>query len=145
MAGPDRALVFVATSADSPEDVVDRLSEAHGQGQEQALADVARWLGCGPTVGEVEARCKELRPVEYRPGLPSAEQVRAHEARGGVWQVLVAEGWVVIHGLRAFAGGVAAFSERKQAWLIEEPARWLNVKTRPCLADGTPCPWPECP
>jgi hypothetical protein len=78
----------------------------------------------------------------YRPGLPTVEQVRGHEARGGLWQVLIAEGWVANRGLRALPVGVAEFFG-SEGWLLADPARWLNVKARPCTTDGTPCSWSD--
>jgi len=134
--------------ADSPEDVVDRLSEAHGQGQEQALADVARWLGCGPTVGEVEARCKALRPVEYRPGLPSAEVAEWHfkANKPGRWQrryIHSRDGVMQMLMMQADEGGLFLW---QQSGRMERPTEDDGFyEYRPCLPDGTPCPWPECP
>jgi hypothetical protein len=154
------------------------------------MADVARWLGCGPTVGEVEAHCKALRPVEYRPGLPAAagatsmhslaadghcthcllpaalistsygcmppmlslpdtsyrpglptvEQVRAHERRGGVWQMRRDwGGWPTWASLRVTGDRVEVRWD--SVWGCPTGTEWL---CRPVLMpDGTPCQWPD--
>lgn len=97
-----------------------------------------------------EAAAALARPVEdtnYHPGPPTVEQVRAHEKRGGRWQVMDPEGkrpgeawletlyvedddFVVVRGLTRDL----ALSRTKWA------ARSLY---RPCAPDGTSCPWSD--
>ena len=78
--------------------------------------------------------------VEYRPGLPTAEQVQAHEARGGVWMTLV-EGRASIDRMHVDGAGRVAWTTLGGAplgaWMVDE-----RFSARPCLPDGTPCQWP---
>lgn len=109
-------------------------------------ADVARWLGCGPAVGEVEARCKALRPVEYRPGLPTVEQVQAHHARGGWWQFLYEgeEGPCMVRLRWEDHDGDSSLIVGRHAGRIEFSRVSPPASCRPvAFPDGTPCPWPE--
>jgi hypothetical protein len=67
----------------------------------------------------------------YRSGLPSVEQVRAHEAAGGAWQIFA-------HGPCARIWPIS--EQYLKDWLDEQP--WLlKARWRPCSADGTPVDW----
>lgn len=91
----------------------------------------------------------ESDDVPYRPGPPAVEQVRAHEKRGGRWQVMDPEGkrpgeaWLetlfveVVHFeddfvvLRGLTCDVAL-----------NQTKWSTRSLfRPCMPDCTPCPW----
>ncbi len=177
----------------TPEDISDALTTAHGQGQEDAIATVAGWLGCAPKIGAIEAaiaaREVPYRPglpaaagatsmhslaadghctrcllpaalistpygccahaaltvppdIGYRPGLPTVEQVRAHEARcpraGGwtTWQRQYPGNAANIVLLIAVAGAIWVADGGSRRRLTASACQW-----RPCLLDGTPCPW----
>lgn len=65
--------------------------------------------------------------IKYRSGLPSVEDVRAHEERGGLWMII----WL--------AAKEAAFIHQGSAnWQVID----VHDRLRPRLPDGTPCPWP---
>ena len=88
---------------------------------------------------------------EYRPGLPTAEQVRAHEKQGGWWMMIQREGGtgktlgLGAHRLRVMDGHdllegriflVDPVTER-----MREIAELPTYEARPCLPDGTPVAW----
>lgn len=77
---------------------------------------------------------RDLPALEYRPGLPSVDQVRAHEAIGtpgckGCWLRLP---WSGVRKAR-----IVQLQGRPDDGVDEFDDRW-----RPCLPDGTPCAWP---
>jgi hypothetical protein len=88
----------------------------------------------------------ETDDVPYRPGPPTVEQVRAHEKRGGRWQVMDPEGkrpgeaWlemlcvnrdvIILRGLTC----VAAL--HRMEWSARS-------SFRPCMPDCTPFPWTD--
>lgn len=77
---------------------------------------------------------------EYRLGLPAIEQVRAHEARGGWWMGRYPE----MHPLPPLIGRFQFDREMRFThirYITDSPSSVLEY--RPCLPDGTPCPWPS--
>lgn len=83
---------------------------------------------------------------EYRKGLPSIEDVQAHEARGGWWQLAYNSGGAA---LVYMADGGPGFLDWRMAG---ESANWRRISWvearqdgrsyRPCTSDGVPCAWP---
>lgn len=80
--------------------------------------------------------------TEYRPGLPSVEDVRAHEERGKRWHRRHRDGTYP-------ADIVSLYIHAREGTIWEHDgggARPAVADTlfeyRPCLPDGTPCPWP---
>lgn len=81
--------------------------------------------------------------VPYRPGLPTIEQVRAHEARGGRWQILDPKGK---YPSEAWAETLSALDQtvvlRAARDVALEMMPWSTRSLyRPCMPDCTPCPW----
>ncbi len=116
-------------------------------GDLQRKANAALIAHAPQDLADLIAEVERLRAgVPYRPGLPSVEQVRAHEARGGWWMVrrenfphVALRRWVVRKG--------AIFDVE-----VGDTEVGLEVATlisgalcRPCTAaaDGTPCEWAE--
>lgn len=91
---------------------------------------------------EVE-RLQGLLDVPYRPGLPTMEQVQAHESRGGVWMWRGPE-WDANEpsefarpGHRGGNRCLAPEGRTDLPWIAE----WTSALWRPCFPDGTTCPW----
>lgn len=100
--------------------------------------------------------------VPYRPGLPSVEQVRAHEVRGGWWQarlnqqpkrrnvrrivnIIATEGRGQWH--RQYAdgndGNYFGTQVRRPLDDRDREADLSNYEFRPCTIDGDSVPWLE--
>lgn len=77
--------------------------------------------------------------VAYRPGLPTVAQVGAHEERGGWWQTSVFEKHDFVSVRRWWAAGdhIEEHNRERAAFIPVVSVAWC----RPCLPDGTPCPW----
>lgn len=69
-------------------------------------------------------------PVKYRPGLPTPEQVRTHEAFGGWWQTIDEDGL-----------DVTRLTGRDMACILDLPAWYTKASFRPCTEDGTAISW----
>lgn len=120
--------------------------------QQQALRIAALEAELKPCAGWqqlAQDRADEVRqlkePVPYRPGLPSVDQVRAHEARGGWWQSRGQVTWSdgsITNELRVYQLQVSTLAEMFEDWEPEDHMRWSR---RPCSPDGTPLPWPVLP
>lgn len=80
--------------------------------------------------GEKVLAALDAARSEYRPGLPSVEQKRAHEARGGWW--MIQESHLAPRIMRADNRAYFGFVSQ-------------SCRSRPCLPDGTLCPWPVAP
>lgn len=94
----------------------------------------------------------------YRPGLPDMEQVRAHEARGGWWMGRIEkrpQRWPdALRFVNMIATGkIIQYAEGNDGHFFAGPtltnplgdwddeAFLARYAWRPCLPDGTPCPW----
>lgn len=81
---------------------------------------------------------------EYRDGEPSAEAVRAHEARGGLWhQRIVRDGGRIASAVVKMWVGFD--SEVNGCGGLPLRARDERVSYRPCDVELTPVPWPDLP
>lgn len=89
------------------------------------LLDLLRALAKGP---------------EYRPGLPTVEQVRAHEARGGWWAWRIDKKRPPLHQRLMLHHGVLALDSDGCCWY--EASDSDSIQRYPILPDGTPCGWP---
>lgn len=83
--------------------------------------------------------------VDYRPGLPTTEQVKAHEERGGWW-------------MSRFTGPGDRFAPQVRRLFLDEKRQirasedvsdaygmapaLIAIERRPCSPDGDPMPWP---
>lgn len=103
---------------------------------------IAAYRTAAPDLAREVQRLRALVDVPYRPGLPSVEQVRAHEERcpgaGGwtTWQRHRAGTAANIVLLVAVAGAIWVADGGSRRRLTASACQW-----RPCLPDGTPCPW----
>lgn len=101
---------------------------------------------------EEETMNSDANPkIEYRTGLPTIEQIRAHEARGGWWMSHDPSNGHLVSDYNEL--DVAKLRVRdhvvQQLRFVDGKAIWRRSVCgeerlyRPVLLDGTPCPWPE--
>lgn len=108
---------------------------------DQRKANAALIAHAPRDLADLLAEVERLRAgVPYRPGLPSVEQVRAHEARGGWWQGRYPACRSLPPQIGCFQrpfGLPMEFSHIR--YITDSPSSVLEY--RPCDADGTPCEW----
>lgn len=141
-------------------------SEDCPEGDGDMVYDAREFL-CGPFAREEDARLiaayrtaapelarevQRLRAaVAYRPGLPTPDQVRAHEAATGgapsLWMLEGSTPWFVRLCILGNNEVCEAEGDGEDGWEpVPEHRRrwggdWKHWRLRPCLPDGTPCPW----
>lgn len=82
--------------------------------------------------------------VEYRPGLPGVEQVKAHEERGGWWQAQRPKGLQMLRlAVRRWGEVEAVCASTSDATFgPQEPEYFSKSSLRPASPEGDPMPWP---
>ena len=83
-----------------------------------------------------------LSACAYKPGLPSVEEVREHEKRGGWWQAQRPKGLQMLHlSIRRYGGIDMIFAKTTQDEFGPMEADYYSKSgLRPCTPDGWPCP-----
>ena len=152
---PDLACAYLAehARADAAEAEANRLA-ANATARERLLTRRTDALRAAER--RIEALEAAAAP-DWRPGVPSVEDVRAHEARGGLWLCRMrldseaAHKWnsddYEMHWLRADGSGrlvysMADFDEMLDGFHPHEVPDLFYMEHMPLGLDGTPAPWP---
>lgn len=114
------------------------LSQANLSPQAKPNEDRAHLEGAAKVAAMLNREEREGTFAGYRPGLPTAEQVQAQEARGGWWMRMCGSGPPDF--VRLFVCAQKSGQIRCQG---EGRAYGGGYEFRPCLADGTPVGWPS--